>query len=146
MPNDTSDRVHRDLVANLDDGEALDKMQRGWLSSEEWGHAIERVRVTRFAGDAIVEGNRRVGLLLGERFFSSAEGNILRATIDAVPHQDLFARLLPMMGERLRQSIRFEWVPFESGGEAAMNRSGRTGVRRGFGCGGRGLESEARVR
>jgi hypothetical protein len=116
MPNDTSDRVHRDLVANLDDEEALKRMQQGWLSSEEWGQAIERVRATRFAESAVTEGNVRVGRLLGERFFSSNEGTLLRLTIDAMPRPEIFGKLLPMMGERLRQSIRFEWIPSDGGG------------------------------
>ena len=116
MPNATTDRVHRDLVANLDDDEALQKLQQGWLSSGDWSQAIERVRTTRFADSSVSEGNLRVGQLLGDRFFASNEGMLLRVTIDAMPKQDLFGRLLPMIGERLRQSIRFEWVPLDTGG------------------------------
>jgi hypothetical protein len=116
MPNDTSDRVHRDLVTNLDDDEALQKLQHGWLASEEWAQAIERVRTTRFGERSVAEGNMLVGRLLGERFFASNEGMLVRVTIDAMPRQDLFGKLLPMIGERLRQSIRFEWVPSDGGG------------------------------
>lgn len=114
--SETKDQVHRDLVANLDDEEALQKMQNGWLDAGEWGPAIERVRVRRFADLPAAEGNRRVGALLGERWLASSEGHIARESIAALPQSTLFGKLVPMLGERLRQSIRFEWVATSSGG------------------------------
>ncbi len=116
MPDNERDRVHRNLVASLDDDEALEKMHEGWLPAEEWGPAIERVRARRFGNHALTEGNRLVGVLLGERFLASPEGNLVRLSIESLPRQSFFERLVPMMGARLRQSIRFEWLPSASGG------------------------------
>jgi len=118
---ETKDQVHRDLVANLDDEEALNKMQNGWLDAGEWGPAIERVRARRFADVPVAEGNRRVGALLGERFLASSEGQIARASIAALPRETVFGKLVPMLGERMRQSIRFEWLPTTSGGELRIH-------------------------
>ncbi|HEY2367017.1 MAG TPA: hypothetical protein VGH87_11565 [Polyangiaceae bacterium] len=114
--SDTKDQVHRDLVANLDDEEALQKMQNGWLDAGEWGPAIERARVRRFGDLPVAEGNRRVGALLGERWLASSEGRIARESIAALPQHTLFGKLVPMLGERLRQAIRFEWVATSAGG------------------------------
>ena len=114
--SETKDQVHRDLVANLDDEEALRKMQNGWLDAGEWGPAIERVRVRRFADLPVAEGNRRVGALLGEQWLASSEGRIARESIAALSQSTLFGKLVPMLGERLRQPIRFEWVATSSGG------------------------------
>jgi len=114
--SETKDQVHRDLVANLDDQESLEKMQNGWLDAGEWGPAIERVRVRRFADLSVTEGNRRVGALLGERWLASSEGRVARESIAVLPQSTLFGKLVPMLGERLRQPIRFEWVPASSGG------------------------------
>jgi hypothetical protein len=113
---ESKDQVHRDLVANLDDDEALQKMQNGWLDAGEWGPAIERVRARRFADLPIAEGNRRVGALLGERFLSSNEGRIVRESIAVLPRETLFGKLVPMLGERLRQPFRYEWIATKSGG------------------------------
>jgi hypothetical protein len=110
------DQVHRDLVANLDDEESLQKMQNGWLDAGDWGPAIERVRLRRFADLPVAEGNRRVGALLGERWLASSEGRIARESIAAMPRDVLFGKLVPMLGERLRQSIRIEWVATSTGG------------------------------
>ncbi len=121
--SDTKDQVHRDLVANLDDEEALEKMQDGWLAAGEWGPAIDRVRTRRFADLPLAEGNRRVGALLGERFLASHEGQLVRTSIETLPMQTVFGKLVPMLGERLRQSIRFEWVATDSGG--LLNVRGR---------------------
>ncbi|HEX4516429.1 MAG TPA: hypothetical protein VGH87_15920 [Polyangiaceae bacterium] len=121
--SDTKDQVHRDLVANLDDEEALEKMQKGWLAAGEWASAIERMRTRRFADLPVAEGNRRVGALLGERFLASYEGQLARKSIETLPKQVVFGKLVPMLGERLRQSIRFEWVATDSGG--ILNIRGR---------------------
>src|SRR5262245_2101460 len=114
--SETKDQVHRDLVANLDDEGALEKMQNGWLDASEWGTAVERVRTRRFADLPVAEGNRRVGALLGERFLASSEGRIVRESLATLPRETVFGKLVPMLGERLRQSIRFEWVATNSGG------------------------------
>jgi hypothetical protein len=121
--SDTKDQVHRDLVANLDDEEALEKMQKGWLAAGEWASAIERMRTRRFADLPVAEGNRRVGALLGERFLASYEGQLARKSIETLPKQVVFGKLVPMLGERLRQSIRFEWVATDAGG--CLNIRGR---------------------
>ena len=112
----SKDQVHRDLVANLDDEEALEKMQNGWLDAGEWGPAIERVRLRRFGDLPVAEGNRRVGALLGERWLASSEGRIVRESLATLPRDTVFGKLVPMLGERLRQSIRFEWVATSAGG------------------------------
>ena len=114
--SETKDQVHRDLVSNLDDEEALQKMQRGWLDAGEWGPAIERVRARRFGDLPVPEGNRRVGALLGETWLASSEGRLARESIEALPLEVVFGKLVPMLGERLRQAIRFEWVANGSGG------------------------------
>ena len=116
MSDDTKDQVHRDLVANLRDEGALDKMQHGWLAADDWGAALERVRAQHFAELPVDEGNRRVGSLLAERFLASNEGQLVRVSLEAVPRQSLFGKLVPMMGQRLRSAIRFEWVPSSGGG------------------------------
>jgi hypothetical protein len=119
--SETKDQVHRDLVANLDDEEALQKMQNGWLAAGDWGPAIERVRVRRFADVPVAEGNRRVGTLLGERWLASSEGRIVRESIAALGHEVVFGKLVPLLAERMRQSIRFEWVTTSSGGELRVH-------------------------
>ena len=122
---DTKDQVHRDLVANLSDEQALHKMQRGWLDAGEWGPAIERVRASHFADLDVDEGNRRVGALIGESFLASDEGRIARESLETLPRDTLFGKLIPMLGERLRQSIRFEWDPAHDGVSSRMRVIGR---------------------
>jgi hypothetical protein len=110
------DQVHRDLVAHLSDEEALEKMRDGWLSAEEWGPAIERVRTRWFGEQSVAEGNRRVGAMMGESLLASKEGQVARLSLESLPRRNVFEKFVPMMGERLRQSIRFEWSPSPTGG------------------------------
>jgi hypothetical protein len=57
-----------------------------------------------------------VGALLGERFLASSEGRIVRESLAVLPRETVFGKLVPMLGERLRQPMRVEWEATESGG------------------------------
>ncbi|MFZ5439006.1 MAG: DUF2378 family protein [Myxococcota bacterium] len=111
--------VHKWLVEALGEDEAAGS--DGWLSSNAWAAALERVRARRFPELDAAEGARRIGVELGERFLAGEVGGLVRETMPLISLDRVMELLVPQLSTRLRRPFEVSWERDLTGGRLRIS-------------------------
>lgn len=102
--------VHKWLVEALGEDEAAGS--DGWLSSNAWAAALERVRARRFPELDAAEGARRIGVELG---------GLVRETMPLISLDRVMELLVPQLSTRLRRPFEVSWERDLTGGRLRIS-------------------------
>lgn len=110
--------VHRWIVDALGDSTASAQVGGdGYLKTEFWHPAVERVRRAKFDALPVWDGTVAVSTFVAREFLRSRQGRFMEKVLAAMPLPRALQSVVLPMAERMRRRAEFNFRPTPDGGE-----------------------------